>query len=71
MFQNFKLKSDSVKSWQIGYAIVMAPNQDIAYKILQDTYHEAVGTKDQYKISVISGPAVITVERMAKLSGTL
>lgn len=71
VFQNFELRSNTVKSWQIGRAIVMAPSQDIAFKILHDTYHEAVGTRDQYNIKQITGPTILLTERMGKFSGTL
>lgn len=70
-FQNFEIKSSTVKSWQIGRAIVMAPSSDVAFKVLEDTYREAVGPKEHYDIRAITGPTVLLTERMGKISGSL
>lgn len=62
-FHNFEFKSSSVKTGQISWAVVMAPNKDIAYRRLVDYYHETVAPVEQYTVDIIQGPAIIAATR--------
>ena len=59
---DFQAKSPGQRG-QIEWAAIMATSPDMAYLRLKEQYGTSVRPKEDYRISTISGPAVIAISR--------